>query len=89
MNAADLYKRHRFPAEIISHVVWLYFRFSLSFRDVEELMFERSVVLTYETVRAWCLKFGQSHANKLKRRRPQPGDKWHLDEMLILLAKSN
>ena len=78
---ADLYKRHRFPAEVISHVVWLYFRFSLSYRDVEELMFERGVGLTYETVRTWCLKFGQSYADKLKRRSSQPGDKWHLYEV--------
>ena len=85
MNAADLYKRHRFPAEIISHVVWLYFRFSLSYRDVEELMFERGVMLTYETVRAWCEKFGQDYANKLKRRRPQPGDKWHLDKVFLTI----
>ena len=85
MNAADLYKRHRFPAEIISHVVWLYFRFSLSFRDVEELMFERGVMLTYETVRAWCEKFGQDYANRLKRRRPRPGDKWHLDEVFLTI----
>jgi putative transposase len=74
-TATELYKRHRFPAQIISHVVWLYFRFSLSYRDVEELMLERGVQLSYETVRAWCLKFGQDYANKLKRRRPQPGDK--------------
>ena len=80
---AELYKRHRFPAEIISHVVWLYFRFSLSFRDVEELMVERGVQLSYETVRAWCEKFGQTFANGLKRRRPQPGDKWHLDEVFL------
>ena len=85
MNTADLYKRHRFPAEIISHVVWLYFRFSLSFRDVEELMFERGVVLTYETVRAWCEKFGRDFAKKLKHRRPQPGDKWHLDEVFLTI----
>jgi putative transposase len=81
----ELYKRHRFPVEIISHAVWLYFRFSLSYRDVEELMFERGVLLTYETVRNWCAKFGQDYANKLKRRRPQPGDKWHLDEMFLTI----
>ncbi len=80
---AELYKRHRFPAEVISHTVWLYFRFSLSYRDVEELMVERGVLLTYETVRNWCTKFGQGYANKLKRRRPQLGDKWHLDEVFL------
>ena len=83
MSAANLYKRHRFPAEIISHCVWLYFRFSLSYRDVEEMMLERGVQLSYETVRSWCTKFGQDYANKLKRRRPQPGDKWHLDEVFL------
>ena len=79
----SLYRRHRFPAEIISHAVWLYFRFALSFRDVEEIMAMRGVRLTYETIREWCLKFGQTFANELRRRRPQPGDKWHLDEMFI------
>jgi putative transposase len=82
---AELYKRHCFPAEIISHCVWLYFRFSLSYRDVEELMFERGVLLTYETVRNWCTKFGQDYTNKLKHRRPQPGDKWHLDEVFLTI----
>src|SRR5918911_5360404 len=77
------YKGYRFPPEIISHCVWLYFRFSLSFRDVEELMAQRGVVLTYETVRQWCLKFGQTYANELRRRRPRPGDKWHLDEVVL------
>ncbi len=80
---ASLYRRHRFPAEIISHTVWLYFRFALSFRDVEEIMRVRGVTLTYETVRHWCRKFGQTFANGLRRRRPRPGDKWHLDEMFI------
>src|SRR3954447_12797587 len=65
----NLYKRHRFPAEIISHCVWLYFRFCLSYRDVEELMAERGVILTYEAVRYWCRKFGQTYANRLRRRR--------------------
>lgn len=78
-----LYKGHRFPAEIISHAVWLYFRFSLSYRDVEELLAARGVLLTYETVRQWCLKFGQTFANELRRRRPRPGDKWHLDEVVL------
>jgi putative transposase len=81
--ATNLYKRHRFPAEIISHCVWLYFRFCLSYRDVEELMAERGVILTYEAVRYWCRKFGQSYANHLRRRRP--GDKWHLDEVFLTI----
>src|SRR5512132_3361587 len=62
------YKRHRFPSEIISHCVWLYFRFCLSYRDVEELMAERGVILTYEAVRYWCRKFGQTYANALRHR---------------------
>jgi putative transposase len=83
----NLYKRHRFPAEIISHCVWLYFRFCLSYRDVEELMAERGVILTYEAVRYWCQKFGQAYANALHRRHPRPGDKWHLDEVFLTINK--
>jgi putative transposase len=79
----DLYKRHRFPTEIISHCVWLYYRFGLSFRAVEELLFERGVELSYETVRRWCLRFGGTYARRLKRRRARPGDKWHLDEVFL------
>jgi putative transposase len=82
-TSAFLYRRHRFPAEIISHSVWLYFRFALSYRDVEEILAVRGVTLIYETVRDWCRKFGQTFANELRRRRPRPGDKWHLDEMFI------
>jgi len=81
--ATSPYRRHRFPAEIISHTVWLYFRFALSFRDVEEIMAMRGVTLTYEAIRECSLKFGQTYANELRRRRPRPGDKWHLDEMFI------
>ncbi len=72
------YKGHRFPQEINTHAVWLYYRFSLSYRDVEEMLSERGIVVTYETVRQWCLKFGQHYANQLRRRRAKPGDKWHL-----------
>src|SRR5262249_16880534 len=78
-------KNHRFPVEIISHAVWLYFRFCLSFRDVEELLFERGVVVTYEAIRKWCRKFGQQYANQLCRRRPRPGDKWHFDEVFLTI----
>src|ERR1700756_2292280 len=77
------YKGFRFPPEIISHAVWLYFRFSLSFRDVEELLAQRRIEVSYETIRQWCLKFGQTFANELRRRRPHPGDKWHLDEVVL------
>jgi transposase-like protein len=80
------YHRHRFPAEIISHCVWLYFRFALSFRDVEEMLAMRGVSLSYETVREWCLKFGQTYANGLRRRSPRPGDQWHLDEVFLKIS---
>jgi putative transposase len=83
--SAPSYKRHRFAPEIIAHAVWLYFRFALSYRDVEELLAERGVIVTYETVRQWCRKFGQAYANGLSRRRPRPGDKWHLDEVFIAI----
>jgi putative transposase len=79
----DPHYRHRFPAEIISHAVRLYHVFSLSSRDVELLLAERGVVVSYETVRRWCKKFGQTVASHLRRRRPRPGDKWHLDEVFI------
>ena len=81
--AAAPYKGHRFPQEIICHAVWLYYRFSLSYRDVEELLAQRGIVVTYETVRQWCLKFGQQYANQLRRRRAKTGDKWHLDEVFL------
>jgi len=71
--------------EIINHSVWLYFRFPLSFREVEELMLARGAVLSYETIRRWCDKFGQAYANQLRRRRPRPGDKWHLDEVFVTI----
>jgi len=77
------YKRHRFPPEIIAHAVWRYFRFALSYRDVEELLAERGVIVTYETVRQWSRKFGQTYANALHRQRPRPGDTWHLDAVFI------
>jgi putative transposase len=78
-------KGFRFPSEIISHAVWLYFRFSLSFRDVEELLAQCGIVVTSETVRQWCLTFGQSFANELRRRRPRCGDKWHMDEVVLTI----
>ncbi|MZE53573.1 IS6 family transposase [Streptomyces sp. SID5770] len=82
-SGSPSYRGHRYPVEIISHCVWLYFRFPLSFREVEELMLERGVIVSYESIRRWCLKFGQAYANGLRRRRPRPGDKWHLDEVFI------
>src|SRR5260221_5642179 len=77
------YRCHRYPPEIIAQCVRLYFRFPLSYRAVEELMFERGVIVSYETIRRWCLKFGPVIAAALRCRRPQPKDKWHLDEMHI------
>jgi putative transposase len=79
----DPHHRHRYPAEIISYAVWLYHVFSLSLRDVELVLAERGVVVSYESIRRWCAKFGSSFANNLRRRRPRPGDKWHLDEVFI------
>ena len=85
-DAGPSYKNHRYPVEVISHCVWLYFRFPLSYREGEELMLERGVVVSHESVRRWCVKFGQAYANSLRRRHPQPGDKWHLDEVFIKIG---
>ena len=82
-TATPSYKGHRYPVEIINHCVWLYFRFPLSLREVEELMLARGVAVSYETIRRWCAKFGQAYANQLRSRRPRPGDKWHLDEVFV------
>src|ERR671928_1156879 len=82
-NPPDPHHRHRFPAEIIAHANWLYHVFSLSLRDVELILAERGVIVSHESIRRWCLKFGQVFAGRLRRRRPRPGDKWHLDEVFI------
>ena len=74
------YRRHRFPPEIIQHAIWLYLRFTLSYRDVEELLAERGLDISYETVRRWVLKFGPTIARRLRHGRPRPSDRWHLDE---------
>ena len=81
------FKRHRFPPEIIRHSVWLYARFTLSYRDVEDLLAERGLDISYETVRRWFLKFGQPIVRNLRRRRPTPSDTWHLDEMAIVIRR--
>ena len=83
------FKRHRFPPEIIRHAIWLYARFTLSFRDVEELLAERGIDASYETVRRWFLKFGPSIAANIRRSRPRPSDHWHLDEMVISIRAAN
>ena len=80
------YRRHRFPPAIIQHAIWLYLRFTLSYRDVEELLAERGLDISYETVRRWVLKFGPLIARKLRQGRPRPGGKWHLDEMVVRIG---
>jgi len=77
------YARHRFPSSIIQHAVWLYFRFPLSFRDVEDLLSERGIDVSYESVRRWSVKFGLAYAYKLRRSRPRPDGRWHIDEMSV------
>ena len=80
------YRRHRFPPPIIQHAIWIYLRFTLSYRDVEDLLAERGLDVSYETVRRWVLKFGPMIARNLRRRRPRPSDRWHLDEMVVRIA---
>ena len=80
------YRRHRFPPVVIQHAVWLYLRFTLSYRDVEDLLAERGFDVSYETVRSWVLKFGPVIARRLRRRRPRPSNRWHLDEMVVRIA---
>ena len=79
------YRCHRFSPQIIQHAVWLYCRFTLSFRDVEDLLAERGLDISYETVRRWVLKFGHSYGRRLKRFRSRPDDRWHLDEMFVTI----
>ena len=81
----SLYHGHRFPAGVISCAVRWHFRFQLSLRDIEELLFERGVIVTYETIRCWCDKFGQGFARQVKAVRRKPGSTWHLDEMFVTL----
>ena len=80
------FARHQFPPAIIRHAVWLYVRFTLSYRDVEDLLAERGLDISYETVRRWVLKFGPLFARELRRRRPRPTSRWHLDEMAVTIA---
>jgi putative transposase len=81
-----LYRRHRFPAEVISYAVWLYFRFPLSLRMVEEMLAARGICVTYETVRQWGKKFGKAFSDQIRKRAPARGDKWHLDEVVVSIA---
>ena len=80
------YRRHRFSPSIIQHAIWLYLRFTLSYRDVEELLAERALDVSYETVRRWVVKFGPVIARNLRRRRPRSSERWHLDEMVVRIA---
>ncbi len=84
--AKSPYAGHRFPAEVISQAVWLYFRFPLGLRMVEEMLAARGIVVSHETIRQWALKFGQEFANRIRRRLPRAGDKWHLDEVVIKIC---
>ncbi len=81
-----MYSRHRFPGEIISYCVWLYYTFLLSYRDLEMMLYQ-GIEVTYETIREWCQKFGQQYANQLRRKRPYIADKWHLEEVVVTIKK--
>jgi putative transposase len=80
---ASLYKRHPFPPEIIQHAVWLYDRFNLSHRDIEDLLAERGISVSYESIRLWCIKFGPRHARRLRRKHPGYGDTFFIDEVFV------
>jgi putative transposase len=86
MSLRSRYAGYRFPPEVISHAIWLYFRFPLSLRMVEEMLAARGIIVSHETVRQWALKFGQAFANQIRRRLPRAGDKWHLDEVVLKIA---
>jgi putative transposase len=84
MKGSDsIYKRHRFPPAIIQHAVWLYHRFNLSSRDIEDLLAERGIAVSYESIRLWCIKFGSKYANRLRRRHQGYGDTFFLDEVFV------
>jgi putative transposase len=85
-HPTDAYRSHRFPGAVIAHAVWLYLRFPLSFRDVEELLSERGIQVSYETVRCWAAKFGPQFASQLRNREGRPGRVWHLDEMAVRIG---
>ena len=86
LASTDRYPGYRFPKDIIAYALWLYHRFTLSLRDVQEILFERGIVVSHETLRQWGKKFGPEYVNKLRRREPRRGDTWHLDEMTIKFA---
>ena len=84
-SAAPSYRGYRFPSEIISHAVWLYHRFCLSFRDAEDLLAQRGILVTYETIRHWCQTFGLAYARRLRHLRGRMGDTWYLDELFVTI----
>jgi len=86
-HTKSTYHGYRFPPEIISHSVWLYHRFCLSFRDVEDLLAERGIVVSYESIRSWCYKFGPEYARSIKKRRGQLGDTWFMDEVFMVTVR--
>lgn len=86
LSSTDRYPGYRFPKDIIVYAVWLYHRFTLSLRDVQEILFERGIIVSHETLRQWGKKLGPEYANKIRRREPRRGDSWHLDEMAIKLG---
>tara|TARA_B110000459_G_C16416986_1_gene405694 strand:- start:99 stop:809 length:711 start_codon:yes stop_codon:yes gene_type:complete len=83
MSLSEAPKGHRFPVSIISHAVWRYHRFNDSYRDISEELAYRGITVSYESIRGWCLKFSKDFKNVIKKRERKPGDKWHLDEMII------
>ena len=87
LSVLSLYSRHRFPAEIISYCVWLYYTFPLSYRDIEKMMLYRQIEVTYESIREGCHKFGQQYANQVRCKHPYLTDKWHLDEVVITIQE--
>ena len=87
MKTQPGYRGHRFPHEIISHAVWLYHRFCLSFRDIEDLLAERGVIVSYESIRQWCLKFGPHYPSQLRKRQGRLGDTWYMDESTIITVQ--
>ena len=83
MNKSIIYKRHRFPPDIISYAIWLYYRFNLSHRDIEDLLAQRGITVSYESIRLWCIKFGQRYARRLRRRHQGYGDTCYIDEVFV------
>ena len=79
----NIYKRHRFPPDIISYAVWLYYRFNLSHRDIEDLLAERGITVCHESIRLWCIKFGATYSRRLKRRHQGYGDTFYIDEVFV------